>query len=176
MEHNANEQQHLLYLRSHLAECTVLLKANGDFPLPVPCPIAAYGSGVRHTIKGGTGSGEVNSRSFIPVEQGLQRAGFTITTAAWLDSYDRAREAAHARFVRDIKVLAKRNHTLAMLESMGKVMPEPEYTLPLDGSGDTAIYVLARISGEGNDREPISGDILLTETEIRDILAAKPKV
>ena len=170
MEHNVNEQQHLLYLRSHLAECTVLLKANSAFPLPAPCPIAAYGSGVRHTIKGGTGSGEVNSRSFIPVEQGLQRAGFTITTTAWLDSYDRVREAAHARFVRDIKALAKRNHTLAMLESMGKVMPEPEYTLPLDGPGDTAIYVLARISGEGNDREPISGDILLTDTEIRDIL------
>ena len=29
-------------------------------------------------------------------------------------------------------------------------MPEPEYELPLEGSGDTAVYVLARISGEGN--------------------------
>ena len=46
-----------------------------------------------------------------------------------------------------------------------------EYELPLDADGDAAIYVLARISGEGNDREPKPGDIMLTETEKRDILA-----
>ena len=52
------EKQHLETLRQSLAECTVLLKSNGDFPLEAPCSIAAYGSGVRRTIKGGTGSGE----------------------------------------------------------------------------------------------------------------------
>ena len=56
------EKQHLDTLRKSLAECTVLLKRNGDFPLDGPCRIAAYGGGVRKTIKGGTGSGEVNSR------------------------------------------------------------------------------------------------------------------
>ena len=35
------EKTHLNYLRSHLAECTVLLKNNGDFPLEAPCKIAA---------------------------------------------------------------------------------------------------------------------------------------
>ena len=74
------EKKHLALLRSHLAECTVLLKTNGDFPLEAPCKIAAYGSGVRKTVKGGTGSGEVNSRFFVNVEQGLENAGFTITT------------------------------------------------------------------------------------------------
>ena len=55
------EIQHLQQLRPHLADCTVLLKTDGAFPLSAPCRIAAYGNGVRHTIKGGTGSGEVNS-------------------------------------------------------------------------------------------------------------------
>ena len=68
------EKKHSEYLRNHLAECTVLLKTNGDFPLDAPGKIAAYGSGVRGTIKGGTGSGEVNSRYFVNVEQGQQRA------------------------------------------------------------------------------------------------------
>ena len=58
---------------------------------------------------------------------------------------------------------------------MGAVMPLPEYELPLDGEGDTAIYVLSRISGEGNDREPIPGDIRLTDSEAKTILALDAK-
>ncbi len=59
---NSYETQALERLRPYLGECTVLLKSNGDFPLSEPCAIGAYGRGVRHTLKGGTGSGEVNSR------------------------------------------------------------------------------------------------------------------
>ena len=164
------EKQHLETLRQSLAECTVLLKSNGDFPLSAPGKIAAYGCGVRKTIKGGTGSGEVNSRYFINVEQGLKDAGFTITTTNWLDTYDKVYDQARVQFKKDIKVQAKAAHAMPVMFAMGKVMPEPEYQLPLDGEGDVAIYVLARNSGEGNDRDPISGDIKLSETEKRDIL------
>ena len=101
------EKLHLQTLRESLAECTVLLKSNGDFPLSAPGKIAAYGCGVRKTIKGGTGSGEVNSRYFINVEQGLTDAGFTITTKAWLDAYDQTFEQARVQFKKDIKVQAK---------------------------------------------------------------------
>lgn len=82
------EKQHIDLLRGSLAECTLFLKRNDRFPLSVPGKIAAYGNGVRHTIKGGTGSGEVNSRYFVSVEEGLRAAGFTITTNNWLDAYD----------------------------------------------------------------------------------------
>ena len=59
MELYAYEREHLKKLRKYLAECTVLLKTNGDFPLEAPGKLALYGNGARHTIKGGTGSGEV---------------------------------------------------------------------------------------------------------------------
>ncbi len=172
---NPYEIEHLDLLRPGLAECTVLLKKDGGFPLFAPGKIAAYGSGVRHTVKGGTGSGEVNSRYFVTVEQGLKNAGFTVTTEGWLDAYDGIREKANEQFIKDIKGRARRNHTLAILEGMGAVMPEPEYDLPLEGEGDTAIYVLSRISGEGNDRNVTPGDYLLSETEKRDILALNAK-
>ena len=104
------EQQHLAALRTSLGECTVLLKSNGDFPLAAPGKIAAYGCGVRKTIKGGTGSGEVNSRYFINVEQGLKDAGFTITTQKWLDDYDNtyleAKKAFRARMKAEAKASA----------------------------------------------------------------------
>ncbi|MBQ6622731.1 MAG: glycoside hydrolase family 3 C-terminal domain-containing protein [Mogibacterium sp.] len=162
------EEKHLELLRGGLAGCTVLLKRTGDLPLVAPGQIAAYGSGVRHTVKGGTGSGEVNSRYFINVEEGLRKAGFTVTTGKWLDAYDRVLAEAKKAFREEIRRRAKAKRTLAIIEGMGAVMPEPDYEIPLDGEGDTAIYVLARISGEGNDRGE-RGDILLTDTEIRDI-------
>ena len=74
------EEAHLKQLRPYLAECTVLLKNNGAFPLEKPCDIACFGNGVRNTVKGGTGSGEVNSRYFINIEEGLIKAGFRIWT------------------------------------------------------------------------------------------------
>ncbi len=169
------EKEHLEELRKHLAECTVLLKSNGDFPLVQAGKIAAYGSGVRNTVKGGTGSGEVNSRFFVNVETGLEKAGFTVTTKSWLEGYEQARVEARKEFHKVIKARAKAKHTQAVIEGMGAVMPEPEYRLPLDGEGDVAVYVLLRISGEGNDRNPEKGDIYLTETEQRDILELNEK-
>ncbi len=164
------EKKHLSMLRPYLPECMVLLKSNGAFPLEEPGKIALYGSGARHTVKGGTGSGEVNSRSFLTVEQGLRDAGFTITTSAWMDAYDGIIRDAHARFIREIKNRARARHTYAVMDGMGAIMPEPEYDIPLGEIGETAVYVLSRISGEGNDRAFQRGDILLSESEKRDIL------
>ena len=169
------EKEHLQAVRSHLGECMVLLKNNGDFPLEAPCKIAAYGCGVRRTVKGGTGSGEVNSRYFVNVEQGLKNAGFTITTQNWLDAYEVTYAQARKDFIARLKAEAKAKKTNAVIYGMGKTMPEPNYELPLEGEGEVAIYVLARISGEGNDREPVAGDIKLSETEKRDILALNRK-
>ena len=169
------EKEHLKTLRSLLPECAVLLKSNGDFPLKETGEIALYGNGVRKTIKGGTGSGEVNSRFFINVEEGFKRAGFTVTSGKWLDAYDERYVQAKADFKKVIKERAKKKHTVAAIEGMGAVMPEPEYSFPLDAKGDTAIYVLARISGEGNDRQIAGGDVLLSATEQRDILTLAEK-
>jgi len=169
------ERKHLEQLRAHLAECCVLLKKNGDFPLKEAGKIAAFGSGVRMTVKGGTGSGEVNSRYFMTVEAGLLEAGFTITTGEWLDAYDRVQKEAYLLFRETIKQRARKNHTNTIIEGMGAVMPQPEYNLALQGEGDTAIYVLSRISGEGNDRRCEAGDIFLSESEKRDILLLNEK-
>lgn len=172
---NDYEREHNAILRRLGAECAVLLRSNGAFPLSQPCEVALYGSGARRTIKGGTGSGEVNSRCFVTVEQGLEDAGFTISTKYWLEDYENLYASARRDFVRELKQKAKEHHTVAILESMGAVMPEMEYNIPLTGAGDTALYVLSRISGEGSDRRAIPGDVLLTETEKRDILALNEK-
>lgn len=175
MQLNDYEIKHNAFLRERGAECSLFLKRNNDFPLENPCEIALYGNGARRTVKGGTGSGEVNSRYFVTIEDGLKEAGFTITTTEWLDKYDEVRDKAHEEFIKQVKADARKHHVLAVIEGMGKVMSEPAYALPVNGEGDTALYVLSRISGEGSDRTPTPGDLKMTPTEIRDILVAQAK-
>ncbi len=163
------ERDHLERLRPYLPECMVLLKKNGAFPLDGPCRLAAYGSGVRYTVKGGTGSGEVNSRFFVTVEQGLRDAGFDLVSAAWSDEYAVYLEEAVKQFRTDIKARARAEKTNVIAASMGTVMAAPEYRIGMDYSCDAAIYVVSRISGEGNDRLAGKGDFMLTDSEVRDI-------
>ena len=168
---NSYEKENIGRLRPYLAECTVLLKKNGAFPLDGPCRIAACGSGVRDTIKGGTGSGEVNSRYFVNIEQGLKDAGFTITNPFWPDMYKAFNDKARREFVAGVRKKARREKINVIAASMGAVMKQPEYVIPLDYSADAAVYVVSRISGEGNDRLAEKGDFMLTDSEVRDILA-----
>ena len=170
----AYEIDHLAAVRALAPECMVLLRSDGAFPLAEPGEIALFGSGARRTIKGGTGSGDVNSRHVTTIEEGLEAAGFTIVSRPWLEAYDRVRDQAHQDFIADIRTEAAGRGVPAIMIGMGSVMPEPEYSIPLDVDAgtapETAVYVLARTSGEGSDRTPEAGDLRLTDTEIRDIL------
>ncbi len=93
------EKEHIETVRKLAPECMVLLKNNGLLPLKETGKLALYGSGARKTVKGGTGSGDVNVRHFVTVEEGLRNAGFTITTDGWLDGYDRGAGGSKGSFL-----------------------------------------------------------------------------
>lgn len=52
----------------------VLLKNEGILPLKEGTKIALYGVGASRTIKGGTGSGDVNERETVSIYQGMKNA------------------------------------------------------------------------------------------------------
>ena len=165
------EKEHRALVLKNAAECTVLLKNDGKFPIDKPCKLAAYGSGMRYTVMGGTGSGEVNTRFAYTIEQGLGKAGFEITTKKWLDEYDQVRKEARKVFYQNVKKEAKEKHENVIMYAMGKEMTEPWQSIHIEKTGDTAIYVLSRNSGEGSDRGAVEGDVKLAASEVRDILA-----
>ena len=72
--------------RKLAAEGMVLLKNDGLLPLPLTLPIALLGSGASRTVKGGTGSGDVNNRENITVYDGLKEAGMSIVSEGWLEA------------------------------------------------------------------------------------------
>ena len=170
MELEQYEIDHLIEVKKGLSECMVLLKKDGHFPLDKPCNLAAYGNGIRHSVKGGTGSGEVNAHVVVGIEQGLKDAGFNIINDNWLDFYNEQKIKAKNEFRKQVKKEAKELHMNVIMYALGSTMDEFEYEHPLNYSADAAIYVLSRISGEGKERKAIKGDFYLTDSEVRDIL------
>ena len=156
-------------LREYLPECMVMLKSNGDFPLDKLTEVALYGNGVRKTVKGGTGSGEVNSEYFDTIYEAFKKSGINVLTDSWLDKYDQEYLKFKKNFKKHLKKVAKDAHQPIFLVSMGEVMLEGEYDIKTDVLCDTAIYVLSRISGEGADRRLEKGDAYLTDTEVKTI-------
>ena len=77
-------KEHTRILRESAAECTLFLNNNEEFPIKTPTTVLLLGWGARNTIKGGKGSGDVDCK-FTTCEEGLENAGFTITTKEWLD-------------------------------------------------------------------------------------------
>ena len=80
--------------RRAAAEGMVLLKNEGILPLKEETKIALYGVGASRTIKGGTGSGDVNERETVSIYQGMKNAGFVVTTEDWIKDYDEQYQAA----------------------------------------------------------------------------------
>ena len=165
--------------RKAAADGMVLLKNEGALlPLDKAKPIALYGSGAVVTVKGGTGSGDVNSRETVSIWQGLKNAGFKVTTETWLSAYEKAYKEARIAWREEI--WRKANETGKVKNDMGlsffgiyssTIFLIPAGSIPvIKGTGDdadTAIFVISRNAGEGKDRENIPGDWLLTEDEMK---------
>ena len=172
---NIYEKENIQIMHDNAAECTLFLKKNDEFPIKEPCSVLLIGSGARNTIKGGLGSGDVESRYYTTCEEGLKQAGFTITSNEWLNQYPILKEEKvneHISYLSEI---------LNTYKGSGFMMVAfPEYDIQIgtneeEEKADIAIYVLARNSGEGTDRRLIQGDVLLTDKEIEDILYLNKK-
>lgn len=155
--------------RRAAAESFVLLKNDGVLPLKEK-KIALYGAGARMTVKGGTGSGAVRERYSVTIAQGLENAGFEIATAGWLDRFDKFYADTYETYRQDMENLVagiRDFHTiLRMIPPFQHPTGIPVTEEDIAASGcDTAIYVLARQAGEGNDRQDRQGDYRLDDVE-----------
>lgn len=161
------ERAHLEQVRRQAGECMVVLENRGVLPLAAPCRVALFGNGARQTVKGGTGSGDVNARFSVNIEEGLEAAGFTVTTKDWLDAQQALTRRCHRDYLARIEAEAARTGQEPMFVSWAdpfvprEIQPFPAECPP----GEVALYVLARNSGEGADRYCRPGDYLLLPGE-----------
>ncbi|MBR6090722.1 MAG: glycoside hydrolase family 3 C-terminal domain-containing protein [Anaerolineaceae bacterium] len=145
------------------SEGIVLLENDGSLPLK-PGKIALYGSGAISTIKGGTGSGEVNERYSVNIADGLRNAGFIISSERWLNEYEKELKFALDEQDRKCMEAVKQSgklHTLMDVTNIPFVFPlgpKIDEEDVRESDTDTAIYVVARQAGESGDKKLESGD------------------
>ena len=145
-------------LSMNLATQGMVLLENNNNVLPMASSgnVALFGGGAAKTVKGGTGSGDVNQRSVTTVWDGFKNAGYNVTSESWLkefsDYYDEETGGSSGGLWGSPKV----EDTLisdAQIEEAKQ-----------DGT-TTAVYVIARNSGEFADRLDAEGDYQLWGNE-----------
>ena len=150
-------------------EGMVLLKNDGALPFTTK-RVALYGPGVSMTIKGGTGSGEVNERHSVTILEGMEDRGFEVTTKNWITRFEENYKKELAAYKEEKKKrvnIFKMESIMSMLFDNFRFPDGPAVTDEDVAASETdcCIYVLARQAGEGGDRKVEAGDFLLTEGE-----------
>ena len=176
-EKTEREEKNMQLVRKGAGECMVLLENDGVLPLKKIGKIALYGAGARHTIKGGTGSGDVNNRTNINIYQGLKNGGFQITepSAAWLADYEARYEQARQNWRNEILLKTEEECGGNFFEGYSTTPFSIPAGAPIDKAAartdgaDAAVYVLSRIAGENADRHDVPGDYYITEEEREQI-------
>ena len=142
--------------REAATEGMVLLQNNSAaLPFSSPAKVALFGNASYDLIAGGTGSGDVNKKYVVSLDQGLAGAGFTI---------DDSLTTEYAAFIKDQK--AKRPKPAPFM------MPAPIREMPLENDRvekfatdtDIAVFTLGRNSGEFADRV-VENDFTVSPTE-----------
>ena len=141
------------------AEGTVLLENNGLLPLKAGSKAALWGCGAVFTVKGGTGSGEVNNRvtDRTMYYHGLSQS-YALTNKAYLKGYLDARDQVNRGTLPegDPHVKVSRGFFGNMYD--GKEVAITDKDLAECSRDDTAFFIISRISGEGYDRQAKEGD------------------
>ena len=168
-EPNQRELDNLQIAYRAACEAVVMLKNDGALPLKSR-KVALYGAGAIKTIKGGTGSGEVNERHSVTILEGLHNRGFEVTSNSWLSDYESGFDSALAAY----KEEKKKRLNIFKLDDIMQMLFD-NFRLPcgraitvrdVEESGtDSCIYVLSRQAGEGGDRKTEKGDYYITDEE-----------
>ncbi len=124
-------------------------------PLKENTNVALYGVASYRTVAGGTGSGSVNNRNTVNIHDGLEAAGFNITTS---DEYWNALVKAGDEAGSGGGIFGGIDYA-AIEQALTDESIKPK------ADTDTAIYAVARNSGEFTDRTVTKGDYYLGETE-----------
>ena len=174
-EESIQERKGRALARAAAAEGVVLLKNEGVLPIKEK-KIALFGSGARKTVVGGTGSGAMHERYSVSIEEGLKNAGFEIVSEEWINRYDTFYEEAYQNWHDHIEELVK---DIANPFQVLGVKIQNKFVYPTGipvteedikkADCDTAVYVIARQAGEGNDRSAQEADYYLDQLEYENL-------
>lgn len=150
---------HAQIARDAATEGMVLLKNdNSALPLKKKAKVALFGSMSYDILVGGSGSGNVNRKYKVSLDEGLANAGFRL---------DRKISDKYAAHVASEKAKFPENFWTV------PVVPETDITEAeakrAAKDNDFGIYTIGRMAGEGGDRRTEPGDWYLSDLEKSNI-------
>ncbi|WP_227551642.1 beta-glucosidase [Metabacillus sediminilitoris] len=162
---NPDLDAHAKVARQAAADGMVLLKNDYKaLPLKKENKIALFGTAQIETVKGGTGSGDVNAAYTVSVVDGLKHGGYKLHDELISEYNDYISEL---RAMDEYKIKPS-----PWGEDFGKVIPvipekvlNTEHIEKIQNESDIGVIVIGRNSGEGVDRQNVKGDYLLTDAE-----------
>ncbi len=150
---------HKALVRQTASQGMVLMENDGTLPLNAGVRrIAAFGNASYDTYVGGSGSGNVNRKYKVSLDEGLANAGYELNSdiAALYRENIRQNKPEGAEFMWVVPVVPE-------IELDRKALAKAA------AESDIAVYTLSRIAGEGADRELREGDYWLSKTEMDNI-------
>ena len=168
------EIQNRRVAREAAAEGMVLLEnCEHILPLQPGSKVALYGSGAVKTIKGGSGSGDVNERETISIWTGMKNAGYEIVNEDWLSEYKCLYEIEKKAWRdRILEITGNREHAAFFRTFANHPFQIPAGSVPnvetvKKYECDTAFYIISRTAGESADRKCEKGDYYLSDEELQ---------
>jgi beta-glucosidase len=142
--------------REAAVEGMVLLK-NEDHVLPLAArmKVALFGNSSYDLIPGGTGSGEVNKKYVVSLDQGLDAAGFAL---------DNSLRKSYVDFIASQKAKRPKTPPLMLPPPLPEMHIDPDRLEQLANQTSIAVITIGRNSGEFADRH-VENDFNLSESE-----------
>lgn len=157
----AREAENARISQRAATEGMVLLDNRGALPISKTGRVALYGTGVYATVKGGTGSGDVYLKegANIDVQQGFEDAGYNVINKAFLAEQEaKSKESGGSG-----------GGMFGGTSTYNEEVYDEAVIDEAAAEAQTAVYVLARNSGEGADRKAAKGDYYLTDNEAANL-------
>jgi beta-glucosidase len=122
-------------VRETAAEGMVLLK-NADDTLPIaPTKVSLFGNTSYELIAGGTGSGDVNKKYVVSLDQGMLAGGFTI---------DESLRQTYKEFIADLKAKRPKGRPFMPLPPISEMSIASDRVEQLAGDSNIAVLALGR--------------------------------
>ena len=163
-------------LSKEAAEEGMVLLENENKTLPVAegTKVALFGAGSYTTVKGGTGSGDVNQRYAVSIYDALT-SEYRISNLGWWNSYLKDLDAAKEKAFEEkadndyVKYIPGQFGASPSCIAKDVAVSQADVDAAKANGTTTAIYTISRTSGEGADREIGKGDYELSDIERNNI-------
>lgn len=150
-------KSHALVARDAATGGMVLLE-NNDKTLPISKKqkVALFGNASYDIFVGGTGSGNVNRKYKVSLDEGMKNAGYKI---------DKKLAKTYTEYIAEEKAKNPADNFWTIIPATEYVLTDEMVADAADNS-DVAVFTISRIAGEGADRTLSKGDWYLTDVEL----------